>query len=181
MTIELSKGQHKQPEFLARQPFGQIPVLVDGDIEVFESRAIVHYLLNTYDKTGALSGSGNPKTKAIAYTWLEVEHSNYNPPVSGLVSETLFKPVFYGTPSDPAVVAEKTSAWEKVLDVYEAHLAKHAFLAGDVVTFADLSHLPYTQYALDAGSKSFESRPHLKAWWEKISSRPSWVKVNAQK
>jgi glutathione S-transferase len=42
-VVDLSKGAHKQPDFLAKQPFGQIPVLVDGDVEIFESRAIARW------------------------------------------------------------------------------------------------------------------------------------------
>lgn len=66
--------------------------------------------------------------------------------------------------------------------MYEAHLSKNQYLAGDEFTLADLSHLPYTDLLLqtDAG-KGFLRRAHLKAWWERISSRPSWLKITGSK
>ena len=55
-------------------------------------------------------------------------------------------------------------------------------LAGDEFTLADLSHLPYTDLLLktEAGA-GFLRRPHLKAWWERISMRPSWLKITGTK
>lgn len=49
VTVDLSKGAHKQPEHLARQPFGQIPAIEDGDVKAFESRAIARYACSFLD------------------------------------------------------------------------------------------------------------------------------------
>ncbi len=71
-------------------------------------------------------------------------------------------------------------ACAQVLDVYEKRLATQPYLAGSEVTIADLSHIPYTAYALDVGAGSvLDSYPNVKAWWERITSRPSWAKVSA--
>ena len=68
---------------------------------------------------------------------------------------------------------------EKVLDVYEEHLSKNKYLAGDFFSMADLSHLPLTDYLVNVAKrgKGVTSRKHVNAWWEDISSRPAWKKV----
>jgi glutathione S-transferase len=181
VTVDLMKGEHKSPEHLKLQPFGAIPVLEDGDLRMFESRAIARYIANKWANQGTDLLGKTEKQRALAETWLEVEGQNYNPPVSKIVYELVFKQ-WSKQEADPKVVEAESAKLEKVLDVYEAHLSKNQYLAGDEFTLADLSHLPYTDLLLqtDAG-KGFLRRAHLKAWWERISSRPSWLKITGSK
>ncbi|TYG70339.1 hypothetical protein ES288_D05G305700v1 [Gossypium darwinii] len=67
----------------------------------------------------------------------------------------------------------------KVLDIYEERLSKNKYLAGDFFSLVDLSHLPFTQYLVGQMGKEYmtTSRKHVSAWWDDISSRPSWQKV----
>jgi glutathione S-transferase len=178
--VDLSKGAHKSPDFLKLQPFGQVPVLQDGDIAIFESRAIVRYLSEKYAGQGTLLLGKTVKDKALVSQWLEVESQNYNPAASQIVLEKVFKPMM-GAPCDEVAVAALTPKLEKTLDVYEAHLAKSKFLAGDFFSLADLSHLPYTNMLMYAAGKGdlITSRPHVSAWWSAISQRPSFQKVLA--
>ena len=132
------------------------------------------------------AGHGTPllgktvKDKALVSQWLEVESQNYNPAAATIVFEKVFGPMF-GKPCDDAVVAAQTAKLEKTLDVYEAHLAKSKFLAGDFFSLADLSHLPYTNMLVYAAGKAdlITSRPHVSAWWNAISQRPTFQKVLA--
>ncbi|KAG0610922.1 hypothetical protein M758_7G101800 [Ceratodon purpureus] len=178
--VDLRKGVHKSPDFLKLQPFGQIPVLQDGDITIFESRAIVRYLCEKFAGQGTPLLGKTVKDKALVSQWLEVESQNYNPAASLIVREKVFAPRM-GAPSDESVVAAQTPKLEKTLDVYEAHLAKSKFLAGDFFSLADLSHLPYTNLLVYAAGKSdlITSRPHVSAWWDAISQRPAFQKVLA--
>jgi glutathione S-transferase len=179
-SVDLSKGAHKSPAFLKLQPFGQVPAMQDGDITIFESRAIARYLAEKYAGQGTALLGTTPKEKALVNQWWEVESQNFNPAASQIVYQKVFAPMF-GAPCDEAVVAAQTAKLEKVLDVYEAHLAKSKFLAGDSFTLADLSHLPYTNMLVNAAGKAdlFTSRPHVSAWWTAISQRPTFQKVLA--
>ena len=120
--------------------------------------------------------------KAKVEQWLEVESQNYNGPISTVVSEIVFKPHYRGLPTDEKVVAENLQKLEKVLDIYEAHLAKNEYLAGDFFSLADLSHLPYTHYLINIAKKGdvITSRKNVNAWWERISSCPSWKHALSQ-
>lgn len=111
--------------------------------------------------------------------WMEVEMQQFNGPTSALVFQHLILPTFYGSTADEKVVAEELEKLEKVLDVYEAKLSKTKFLAGDFYSLADLHHLTYGYYLITGTPHGtlISSRPHVKAWWDTIYSRPASKKV----
>lgn len=120
------------------------------------------------------------KERAVVNQWWEVESQNFNRPCVSLVH--LWHGVnFKGLPRDDAAEAEQVGKVEKVLDVYEAVLSSSKYLAGDSFTVADLVHLPNGNMMTTALGKSelFTSRPRVSAWWNDISSRPSFQKVLA--
>ena len=131
-------------------------------------------------------GQGTPllgktlKEKGLVSQWVEVESQSYDRPVIALVAEVVWAPQM-GKATKEEVVAEEMAKLEKVLDVYEAHLATSKFLAGDFFSLADVSHLPYTNMLVYAAGKGdlITSRPHVSAWWNTISQRPSFQKVLA--
>ncbi|KAF5195099.1 Glutathione s-transferase [Thalictrum thalictroides] len=180
VTLNLAVGEHKQPGHLAKQPFGQIPVLEDGDLTLFESRAIAKYVAYKYKDQGTnLLRHENVKESAVVVVWTEVESQQYNPPISSLVYELLIKGM-YGMTTDQAVVDAESAKFGKVLDVYEARLTENKYLAGNFYSLADQNHIPYTYFLMKTPAASLiNSRPHVKAWWEDISSRPSFQKVLA--
>ncbi|KAG9443755.1 hypothetical protein H6P81_015095 [Aristolochia fimbriata] len=179
VSVNLQGGQHKSPEYLAsKNPFGQIPAFEDGDLTLFESRAISRYVAKKYKSQGTdLLREADPKEAAAVEVWMEVESQNYNPPITALVSELIFKPVF-GLPTDEEAVKSQSEKLGKVLDVYEARLSKSKYLAGDFITLADLFHVGYTYYLMKTPKKELlNSRPHVKAWWEDLLSRPAVQKA----
>lgn len=178
--VDLTKGAHKSPEYLKIQPFGQIPVLTDGDLTIFESRSIVRYLAEKYEGQGTALLGKNTKERALVNQWWEVESQNFNPACSSIVFQIVFTALF-GLKCNDEVVAEQVAKLEKVLDIYEAHLSTSKYLAGDFFSLADLSHLPYANMLVNAAGKGelFTARPHVSAWWNDISSRATFQKVLA--
>ncbi|CAI5937087.1 unnamed protein product, partial [Closterium sp. NIES-65] len=161
VTIDLSKGEQKSAEFKKKQPFGVIPVLEDEDVELFESRAIARYVADKYAEQGTNLLGSTLKERALVNLWLEVESQNYNPPISGLIAEKIFKPR-KGLTTDEAKAAEYKAKLSQVLDVYEARLASNDYLAGSFFSLADLVHLPYTAMLWVSGdSDVITSRPNV--------------------
>ena len=181
VPVNLASGEHKQPPHLARNPFGQIPALQDGDLVLFESRVITRYLVRKYGKGADLLKEGSPEEAAAVDQWAEVEVQHFNPPVSVIIFQVLFLPIFFGGITDDKVVAAEVEKLGKVLDVYEAQLSKKKFLAGNFFSLADLHHLSYGHYLVTTTpyGSLIDSRPHVKAWWEAIYSRPASKKVTA--
>jgi glutathione S-transferase len=109
--------------------------------------------------------------------WIEVESQNFQPAISPIVYEFFVSPLMGKTP-EQAVVDANLEKLGKVLDVYESKLSSSKYLAGDFFSLADLHNFPYTYYFMKSPWASLvNDRPHVKAWWEDISSRPAFKKV----
>ncbi|XP_076912865.1 glutathione S-transferase APIC-like [Bidens hawaiensis] len=175
--VDMSKQEHKSPEFLSRNPFGQVPAFEEGDLKLFESRAITQYLAHTYADKGSDLIIKDPKKMAILAVWIEVESQKFEPASSKLVWELVYKAMF-GMTTDEAVVEGNEKKLEQVLDVYESRLSQSKYLGGESFTLADLHHLPNMKYLVGTKTKRlFDARPHVSAWAADILSRPAWVKA----
>jgi len=116
--------------------------------------------------------------RGLVEQWLDVEAHNFTPPIYSLV-KIYFASVLEGVPADPKAIKENEEKIEKYLDIYEKRLSQTKYLAGDFFSLADLNHLPFTSYLMNEMEKGFmvRERKHVSAWWDDISSRPSWKKV----
>uniref|UniRef100_A0A2N9HV92 glutathione transferase n=1 Tax=Fagus sylvatica TaxID=28930 RepID=A0A2N9HV92_FAGSY len=181
VAVDMRAGEHKKEHFLSLNPFGQVPAFEDGDLKLFESRAITEYIAYEYADKGTQLICKDTKKTAIILVWMEVEALQYDPVASKLVMELGVKPLI-GKDTDTAIVEENESKLAKVLDVYENRLAHSKYLGGDCFTLADLHHLPTLQYLLGTQTKKlFDSRPHVSAWVADITARPAWLKVQAMR
>ncbi|KAL5561503.1 hypothetical protein UlMin_031250 [Ulmus minor] len=181
VPVDLSTGEHKKEPFLSKNPFGLLPAFEDGDLELFESRAITTYIAYQYANKGTELVYSDMKKQATALVWLEVEAQQFESASSKLLWEIMFKPMF-GMTTDPAAAQEIEAKLEKVLDIYENRLSKSKYIGGESFTLADLHHLPNIGCLLTTSTKRlFESRPHVNAWIADITARPAWAKVLAFK
>ncbi|EOY15156.1 Ubiquitin-like superfamily protein isoform 3 [Theobroma cacao] len=179
IPVNMFKGEHKSPDFLKIQPFGQVPAFQDESTSLFESRSICRYLCEKYAEKGNTGLYGtNPLAKASIDQWLEAEGQSFNPPSSVLVFQLAFAPRMK-IKQDQAVINENEQKLAKVLEVYEKRLGESRFLAGDEFSLADLSHLPNTHYLVNASDRGelFTFKKNVGRWWGEISSRDSWKKV----
>ncbi|CAK7346094.1 unnamed protein product [Dovyalis caffra] len=177
VPIDLSKGEHKNPEYLKIQPFGQVPAFQDESITLFESRAICRYICDKYAEKGNKDLYGTDfLSKANIDQWVETDGQTYGPPSGVLMYQLLFVPK---NVKDEGLIKQNEEKLGKVLDVYEQRLGESRFLAGDEFSFADLSHLPNGEYLVNATDKGhlFTSRKNVNRWWNEISNRESWKKV----
>nr|BAM14582.1 putative glutathione S-transferase [Cyclamen persicum x Cyclamen purpurascens] len=184
VPVNMGTGDHKKEPFISRNPFGQVPAFEDGDLTLFESRAITQYIAHTNADKGTqllIMEDPIPKKMAIMSVWMEVEAHQFDRSTSKLAWEVVFKPMF-GMTTDTAAVSEEEAKLNKILDVYEARLAQSKYIGGDSFSLADMHHLPNLGYLMETPYKSyFESRPHVSAWCKDILARPAWAKVKAMK
>ncbi|MDB5213282.1 MAG: putative glutathione S-transferase-like protein [Myxococcaceae bacterium] len=169
-TVDFAKGEHKQQPHLSRQPFGQIPAIDDDGFAIYESRAIARYI---DEKAGGKLVPKDLKTRAVMEEWISVETSNFSPHVMKFIYHHTF-----GRAQDAAVLETAGKGLETALGVMEARLAKSPFLAGAELTLADVCFMPYVEYAMGTPVKeTFAKFPHVSAWWNKVSERPTWQKT----
>jgi len=179
VMVDLMKGAHKQPEHMARHPFGVVPVFEDDDgFQIYESRAIIRYL----DRK--LSGPSLTPTDLHELgrmeQWISVEQSYVTPQIMTIVMNLMFGKMMGKEPDMPKVEAAKVET-AKCLDVLEKGLAGHDFLAGKTFSLADITFLPYITYLIAAGQGSIVTeRSNVSKWWNRISERPTWKKIAGQ-
>jgi glutathione S-transferase len=168
VPVDLTKREQRKPEFLALNPFGRLPVLVDGDATIWDSLAIIAYL---GDKTGKLwptSAAG----RAGALKWMFFLAAHISPPTTDLVFNRIAVKLA-GLPSDEAAIARGEKALPDVLGIIEGQLAKHKWIAGDGFTLVDCAYAPVLN-AIDKAGFSFASFPKVSAHLEAIRARPAW-------
>ncbi|KAL4068711.1 glutathione S-transferase [Scleroderma yunnanense] len=179
VRIDLRKGEQKSKEFVAKQPFGQIPYLDEDGFAVYESRAIARYLIKKYPNQGTQGLiPTDPKQEALFEQAVSIEAFNFNPFASAIITEKVFKK-FRGLEPNEAVVKERLDMLNAKLDAYDVILGKQKYLAGDNLTLADLQHLPYGTLLATAAdlSEVFTSRPNVARWWNDIFNRPTWQDI----
>jgi glutathione S-transferase len=179
ILVDLMSGQHKKEPFISINPFGQVPGFEDGDLKLFESRAITQYIAHAYADKGTPLIVEDPKKMAIIGVWLEVEAQRFDAAGQKLSFEILVKPM-KGMTTDEAVVQELQGQLAVVLDVYEKRLSESKYLGGHSFSLADLHHIPIVNNLMKTKVKAlFDQRPHVSAWCADILARPAWQKVLA--
>ena len=180
VDVDFQSKEHKGPDHLARNPFGQVPAFQDGDLTLFQSRAISRYVLRKHrtDEVNLLR-EGDPRESALVDVWLDVEALSFDPAMHSVFYQHRVAPVLGGTP-DEKIIGESVEKLRKVLDVYEARLSKHRYLAGDFLSLVDLSHFPETHYFMGMPYAAvFDAYPRVRAWLEELFDRPAVKKVIA--
>lgn len=167
IDIDLMKGAHKQPEFLAKNAFGQVPVIEDGDTTVADSNAILVYLASRYDSGGQWLPR-DPSAAAQVQRWLSVAAGQlaFGPASARLV--TLF-----GAKLDHDRC--KTIA-AQLFELLESQLSARTFLTGDRPTIADVALYAYTALAPEGGVP-LESFPNIRAWLARVEALPGFVSM----
>ena len=162
--VDLAAGAHKQPEFLAISPFGQVPVIDDNGTVLSDSNAILVYLAQKYAKGDWLPS--DPLGAAKVQRWLSVAAGQI---ASGPARARLI--TVFGAPYN----AEETIAnSHALLRVVEQELAESAFLAGDKPTLADVAGYTYIAHAPE-GNVSLADYPNVRAWLGRIEALPGFV------
>jgi len=177
VLVDVMGGGQKAPEHVARQPYGQIPVIDDGDFRLFESRAIIRYLAEKFANKGPELIPKDPKAKAVMEQQISVETSNLTPSAMKLVYQEVFNPM-KKLPTDPKLVEEALAALTKTLEVYEKFLSQYKYAGGNTFTLADICNMPYFEYLQGTSAKAVIAKfPHVQAWWDNVSARPAWKKT----
>ncbi|RHZ56936.1 hypothetical protein CDV55_102468 [Aspergillus turcosus] len=183
-NVDFTKGEQFSASYLEMQPFGKVPFLEDTEtgIRVFESRAIAQYIIAKYRGQGTELAPPESDLKAYALYQqaLSIEMTYFDPLVSQLAYEKVWKSMKGEGETDEARVKTLLAQLDSTLQGYERVLSKQKYLAGDQVTFADLAHLPYGVFVEQFGFADLMAKyPHFQKYWEELKARDSWKKVCA--
>jgi glutathione S-transferase len=168
IKVDLLAGAHKQPEFLALNPFGQVPVLVDGDTVVADAQAILVYLARQYSPEPWLPIEAEPMSRVIR--WLSTTAGEVR---QGPESVRLYH-LFKATSINLERANQKA---EFILTQLNDHLAQREWLELGHPTLADVAVFPYVALAPD-GKIDLTPYPHVLAWIERVKHLPGFIGMN---
>lgn len=174
-NLDLAKGEHKQPEFLALNPNGAVPTLVDGDFVLTESRVIMQYLASKKPEPGLLPRDERGRIEVIR--WQFWDSSHFSASLRTLVFERLLKPMFGLGEPDARKAEEALTDFRRFAAVLDKHLSGKQYIVGDAVTLADLTLAPSLMYAQQTQVPLAEF-PNIQRWFARISDMDAWTRTN---
>lgn len=165
VPVNILAGETQRPEFLRLNPAGKLPVLVDGDLVLTESAAIVMYLAEKYAAKGLMPT--DLEERAQAYRWSLFAVTELEVPLWRIAKHTFLYPEDRRLPAEIALARQDFTAMAVVL---ERHMAGRDFIVGSTMTIADC----ITAYVVDWGNEVglIDGNPNLKAYLERMYARP---------
>jgi glutathione S-transferase len=164
-------GQQFQPEFLALNPFHHIPVLVDGELKVIESLAILDYLEAKYPQPSMLPMSPIDLAKVRMVEMVTVNEL-------GPALIPLYPKMLGLGEGDPSQVAEAMQKITTNLQFLEGLLDDRPFFGSNTITLAEPVAGTVISY-LGAADITLTAFPKLSAWLDRLILRPSWSATQA--
>lgn len=164
-VVDLASGEHLRPAFLKLNPAGKLPVLVDGDLVLTESVAIVVYLADKYPEKRLLPAE--PGQRAQAHKWLLFAATELEQPLWRIAKHTMLYPENKRLPADIDLAREEFTAMARVLD---AQMDGRDYIVGGKVSVADF----VLGYTLDWANEVdlLEEFPRLRSYMERLYQRP---------
>jgi glutathione S-transferase len=173
--LDFTRGEHKNPEYLALNPNGAVPTLVDGDFVLTESRAIMQYLASRKPESGLLPR--DEQARAEVTRWQFWDASHFAPHLGALVFEKIIKAMMGLGEPDSRNIEEAITSFRRFGAVLDQRLDGEPYVVGNALTLADLtiaSSLMYTQQT-DAPLGEF---PNIQSWFSRVSELEAWKKTS---
>lgn len=171
VPVDLTQGEHKQPAYLALNPNGRVPTLVDGELVLWESHAICEYVAAKYP-TAKLGGQSPEEIGSIA-KWTYANAAHFGPAFAGIFAHTIRLPEEQRIPR----IAENGRAEAtRMLGILNDALAGKRHLVGERLTIADISFAPSLSFAPMLGF-DLGMWPNVASWLAALKERPAVKKV----
>jgi glutathione S-transferase len=169
VRVDLGKGEHKSPSYLAINPNGKVPTLTDGDTRLWESHAIMAYLARA-------AGSDlcpADERQIDVLRWLSWSSEHFTRHGGTLYFQNVIKPNFLGAAPDPKAVEEATGFFRQFAAVLNEHLRGRKYLLGDALTIADFSVAVTLPYA-DKAKIPVAEFAEIERWHARLNELPAW-------
>ncbi|WP_417517374.1 glutathione S-transferase family protein [Minwuia sp.] len=170
-VMKLGDKAFKSPEYRAKHPMSRVPLLEDGDVSIFESGAIVEYLVTKHGG-GKMRPAPESEHFPAYLQWLHYAEGMLMPPVNTIMVETFFLPPERRNEEN---VKRATKMLGHMLGAVEKHMEGREFIAGDF-SGADImcGHACIVSGRLGGG---LDGTPNVKAYTERLQARSAWKKA----
>ncbi|WP_292938331.1 glutathione S-transferase [Noviherbaspirillum sp.] len=164
VAVDFLAGEHKQPPLINLNPWGEIPILADGDVVLRDSHAILVYLAAKYGDETWLPKDAAGMAQVVQWLSTSANEVQNGPGAARLVDK-------FGYAIDKADTLKRSA---HILPLIDAHLSRHHWLAMERPTIADCAVMPYVALAQE-GAVSLEPYPHIRRWIGRIKELPGFV------
>ena len=168
-------GRNRDPDYLAINPNGRVPTLVDGDFVLWESNSVMRYLAMAHGKGSTIYPQA-PKRRAAVDRWLDWTLSTLQP---------VDRPVFWAlvrTPveqRDMVAIQRDVDAEAVQWQIVDAQLSTRRFIEGDDFTIADIALGAYARRWFGVEGVNKPKLVHLERWFAQFAGRPAFAKYIA--
>jgi glutathione S-transferase len=173
VRLDLSKGEHKTPEYLKIHPHGAVPALVDGDLVMFESAAICAYLADKFPDKKLAPPVGTP-ARGRYYQWLVYCMATLEPPVLQVFMHSTRLPE---AERSAKTLEEGKKKFAEVATVLDDAVRGKTFLLGDQLSAADVMIGSTLGWARALGI--VKGYPDLEAYVQRLAERPAYKRARA--
>jgi glutathione S-transferase len=172
--IDLPQGEHKTSDYLAINPAGKIPLIIDGEYVLAESNAILIYLAQYYKSK---LWPSRIDTQAKVMQWLFWQASEWASVAGGFSFQRVLRPAWAGQ-ADEKKLSASQAGFASACMFLSNHLEKQRFLAGDNVSLADISIGAFFIFRKEA-LMNIEPFEGLNRWLEELESQKWWQKTQS--
>lgn len=170
VRVDLAKGEHKTPHYLAVNPNGKVPALEDEDTKLWEANAIMCHLAR---KAKSDLWPSNPDKQIDVLKWLTWNSEHFTRHAGNLYFNYIIKQKFGLGEPDTKAVDEATGFFKQFAAVLDDHLADRTFLLGDHLTVADFAVSVTLPYA-DRIKLPLDDFKNLVRWKSVLEEIPAW-------
>ena len=169
IRLDLGRGEHRTPQFLAMNPNGKVPVLEDGVRTLWESTAIMCYL----SESAKSDLWPHDERQIDVLRWLSWDASCFTRSAGTLYFEYIIKPQFGIEAASAAELEQATESFVSYARVLNHHLSSRKFLVGEALTVADFAAAVTLPYA-DAAQLPLGAFPEIERWHERLCELSAW-------
>jgi GSH-dependent disulfide-bond oxidoreductase len=174
VPVDTRKGDQHKPDYLAINPNAKVPSIVDGDVTVFDSGAILLYL---GEKTGKFMPASTPKAKGELYSWLMFVAAGVGPYSGQAVHFRNYAPE-----TNEYAINRYVYEAQRYFGIIDARLAKQKYMLGDTYTIVDMALWGWARLIPNVlGEGGWAKLPNLKRLVDEINARPAAARANALK
>jgi len=174
VPVDTRKGEQHKPDYLKVNPNAKVPAIVDGDVTVFDSTAILLYL---GEKTGKFMPANQPKLRGELLSWMLFVASGVGPYGGQAVHFRAHAPE-----KIPYAINRYMFEAQRHFGILDARLAKQKYMLGDTYTIVDMNVWGWARLIPNVlGEKGWEKFPNLKRLTDEISARPAAARAVALK
>jgi glutathione S-transferase len=171
----LAPGEHKQPEHLARHPFGRVPAFEHDGFTLYETQAIIRYLDESFPNPPLTPGNARDRARMNQVIGI-IEWYFFPKAAAPIAFNRIIGPKLLGLPSDEAAIAEAVPMAHTCFDELNRLLGDQFYFGGERISIADIMLAAQLDLLCDTPEgRELIGGTRLKPWLERMTSRPSFA------